>query len=78
MIFWTAEMIAAQRPTQPGPGIARRSRQTERVPGQARLGGPQRSRRWLRGISVWAGYRMIGLGCRLARPGLVAGTQTTV
>jgi len=25
--------------------------------------------------SAWLGYRMIGLGCRLARPALVAGAQ---
>jgi hypothetical protein len=32
------------------------------------------TRRWQR-ISEWAGYRMIGIGCRLARPAVVARVQ---
>lgn len=27
-------------------------------------------------VSTWAGYKMIGLGCRLVRPGLVAAART--
>ncbi|HTV11649.1 MAG TPA: hypothetical protein VME20_07280 [Acidimicrobiales bacterium] len=31
---------------------------------------------WREAFSAWLGFRMISLGCRLARPALVAGAQS--
>jgi hypothetical protein len=41
----------------------------EPTPAQRRASSPGM---WLRAAPVWVGYRMICLGCRLARPALVA------
>jgi hypothetical protein len=72
MGVWTTWDMAEQRATelrghehgrhQPGMG-------SWLEPGRKAIGtGIQR---W-QGVSAWVGYRMIGLGCRMARPAVVA------
>jgi hypothetical protein len=39
-----------------------------------RRAATSRARRWQH-VSEWAGYKMIGMGCRLARPAVVARVQ---
>jgi hypothetical protein len=76
MIFWTADMIAQDRSPELRAGAVGRAGASDLVPGIARLDSQRRPGGWLRRMSVWAGYRMIGVGHRLARPSLSAGTQT--
>jgi hypothetical protein len=42
--------------------------------GTSRRRAKRTTTRWHR-LSEWAGYRMIGMGCRLARPAVVARVQ---
>lgn len=49
--------------------------------GPGQTGGNQQNGRLLGGkrgkaLCAWVGYRMIGVGCRLARPAIVAGARS--
>jgi hypothetical protein len=75
MIPWTTKVMAEQKLMDLR---AERSRAGLRY--RAGYGGSEAprarrsTRRWQR-MSEWAGYRIIGIGCRLARPAVVARVQ---
>jgi hypothetical protein len=72
MLFWTADMIAKERSDDQRFAHGQCLTASEPCVSDDR---PLRQRRAvgrLQALSVWVGYRMIGLGSRLARPGVVA------
>jgi hypothetical protein len=75
MLPWTTQIMTEQKVRDLQ---AEHSRAGRHYP--AAYGGPQvpragrNARSWLR-LSEWAGYKMIGVGCRLARPAVVARVQ---
>jgi hypothetical protein len=72
MLFWTADMIAKERSSDQR--FARQQRLTDGEPcgRDDRPAAHRRAVGRLQGLSVWVGYRMIGVGSRLARPAVVA------
>jgi hypothetical protein len=75
MNSWTAWGVAKQRVVE--------LRQSEAGHGRgaslrAGLDAPKAEARPWQAISAWLGYRMINVGCRLARPAVVAGARSGI
>jgi hypothetical protein len=68
---WTARVMADQRMADLRADASRRGRYAAAHGGTVRRAPTPRARRWQR-ASEWAGYKVIGIGCRLARPAVVA------
>jgi hypothetical protein len=71
---WTARVMAEQRMADLRADGRRRGPDLAAHVGRVRRTSPTRTRRWQH-VSEWAGYKMIGIGCRLARPAVVARVQ---
>lgn len=71
---WTAGVMADQKLVDLRAESSWRGRYHATHGGVAARRAQRSTRRWQR-ISEWAGYRMIGIGCRLARPAVVARVQ---
>jgi hypothetical protein len=71
---WTARVMAEQRMAELRADGAGRGRYAAAHGDRVRRTGPPSTRRWQH-LSEWAGYKMIGIGCRLARPAVVARAQ---
>jgi hypothetical protein len=72
MLFWTADMIAKERSNDQRFARGQHLSGSDPCVGEDLPTRQHRSIGRLQGLSVWVGYRMIGLGARLARPGVVA------
>jgi hypothetical protein len=71
---WTTRVMADQRMADLRADASRRGRYAAAHGGTVRRAATSRARRWQH-VSEWAGYKMIGMGCRLARPAVVARVQ---
>ena len=67
MTSWTAWDLARQRMSELGEDAARRHRLEIEAGKGRRRAAKDSAGRWAR-ASAWLGYRMIAIGCRLARP----------
>jgi hypothetical protein len=74
MSSWTAWDIAQRRMAELNSEAASRRPGHPQVAGVGARSGHVK-RRW-QTLSVWVRYRMIGLGCRLARPAVIAGARS--
>ena len=71
---WTFRVMAEQRMAELRADALRKERCPAAHGGTTRRRvQPQTTRR--QHLSEWAGYKMIGIGCRLARPAVVARVQ---
>ncbi len=71
---WTARVMAEQRMADLRAGASRKGPNAAAHAGTVRRAATPRTTRWQH-ASEWAGYKMIGIGCRLARPAVVARVQ---
>ena len=71
---WTARVMAEQRMADLRADASWRGRYAAAHGGSVRRAATPRTTRWQH-ASEWAGYKMIGIGCRLARPAVVARVQ---
>jgi hypothetical protein len=74
MTPWTAWDLARQRMSELGEEAARRHRLDVGGGMRRRKATKDRASYWAR-AAVWVGYRMIALGCRLARPEVLAAAR---
>jgi hypothetical protein len=74
MFSWTAEVMAEQKLKDLRSDSLWWGYRSSLREAKARRGAKRATTRWQR-LSERAGYRMIGIGCRLARPAVVARVQ---
>ncbi len=75
MFPWTATVMAGQKLNDLRTECLRRQGYGSCLrEGKARRRAKRATAQWQR-LSEWAGYRMIGIGCRLARPAVVSRAQ---
>jgi hypothetical protein len=71
---WTARIMADERMADLRADALRSGRYAAAHGGQVARSARPGASRWQH-VSEWAGYKMIGIGCRLARPAVVARVQ---